>query len=254
MTKKAHPVRRKIRTRYQQWEDLSVWPMFILSVVFVVISVVIIARPKELARIDYVHLLSVGGILWLVFIANYVIRMLISENRQRFIRDHSFELASLIVPYLRPFLLLSYVWRLSFFENGSASRLRARYIILVSMFAVFYVYSISTAVWIVERHSPKANILNWGDAIWWGFTTISTVGYGDFTPVTALGRILAVFLMIGGIFVLGVVSATVISAFNDQLKGYLQHHRDEVIQGRAQVQGAPPEPAAPTTTQPPDPS
>lgn len=55
------------------------------------------------------------------------------------------------------------------------------------------------------------NIQNVGDAIWWAFVTITTVGYGDFYPVTAAGRVAAVGLMIGGITLIGVVTATLAS-------------------------------------------
>ena len=40
-----------------------------------------------------------------------------------------------------------------------------------------------------ESRSPDANIKTGGDALWWGVVTITTVGYGDFFPVTALGRL-----------------------------------------------------------------
>lgn len=45
------------------------------------------------------------------------------------------------------------------------------------------------------------------DAVWWAFVTI-TVGYGDFYPVTLTGRITAVALMVGGLALIGVVTAT----------------------------------------------
>lgn len=60
--------------------------------------------------------------------------------------------------------------------------------------------------------------MNFGDAIWWGFTTIATVGYGDFAPVTVPGRILAVGLMAGGVVVIGVVVATLISDLNERIR------------------------------------
>ena len=55
-----------------------------------------------------------------------------------------------------------------------------------------------------------ANITNLGDAFWWAVETITTVGYGDYTPVTTIGRIIAIFVMFSGIgivvAVLGVLS------------------------------------------------
>ena len=64
----------------------------------------------------------------------------------------------------------------------------------------------------VERDAPHGNIKTLGDAVWWSFTTITTVGYGDEYPVTTTGRAIAVALMISGIALLGVVTASLASA------------------------------------------
>src|SRR5512133_3644135 len=67
------------------------------------------------------------------------------------------------------------------------------------------------AVLDAERSSPDANISDFGDAIWWAVTTMTPVGYGDHYPVTAAGRLVAFGLMIGGIALLGTVTATLAS-------------------------------------------
>lgn len=51
------------------------------------------------------------------------------------------------------------------------------------------------------------------DALWWSFVTVTTVGYGDFYPVTAGGRITACFIMGTGLLTLAVVTAQVASSF-----------------------------------------
>ncbi len=71
----------------------------------------------------------------------------------------------------------------------------------------------SLAVLSVERDSPDGNIKTLGDAVWWSFTTMTTVGYGDHAPTTGLGRMLAVGLMLSGIALLGVVTANIAAWF-----------------------------------------
>ena len=61
-----------------------------------------------------------------------------------------------------------------------------------------------------------ANITSAGDALWWAFTTVTTVGYGDRFPVTTEGRAVAVVLMVAGIGVVGAVTAAVASWILDR--------------------------------------
>ena len=54
-------------------------------------------------------------------------------------------------------------------------------------------------VYLAEHEHKGANITTIGDALWWGIVTISTVGYGDFYPVTVVGQTITVFMMLSGI-------------------------------------------------------
>lgn len=73
---------------------------------------------------------------------------------------------------------------------------------------------LSTASLIVlqfESRSSDANIQTGGDAIWWGLVTITTVGYGDFYPVTMLGRLTGIFVMFAGIGIIGALASILAS-------------------------------------------
>ncbi|HEV8403744.1 MAG TPA: ion transporter [Candidatus Limnocylindrales bacterium] len=62
-----------------------------------------------------------------------------------------------------------------------------------------------------ESRAPGANITTGGDALWWGIVTITTVGYGDFYPVTTLGRLTGVFVMFAGIGIIGALASILAS-------------------------------------------
>ena len=62
-----------------------------------------------------------------------------------------------------------------------------------------------------ESTSPDGNIKTGGQAVWWGIVTITTVGYGDFYPVTMLGRITGVFVMFAGIGIIGALASILAS-------------------------------------------
>jgi voltage-gated potassium channel len=78
---------------------------------------------------------------------------------------------------------------------------------------------ISVVVYLFERHALGSNIHTLGDAVWWALVTVTTVGYGDFYPVTTWGRITACFIMGTGLLTLAVVTAQMASSFVTQAPG-----------------------------------
>ena len=62
-----------------------------------------------------------------------------------------------------------------------------------------------------ESRSLSSNIKTGGEALWWGIVTITTVGYGDYYPVTFLGRVTAVFVMFAGIGIIGALASILAS-------------------------------------------
>jgi voltage-gated potassium channel len=82
----------------------------------------------------------------------------------------------------------------------------------VLIIAVLLIIFSSIAILQVE-HDPKSNIKTAGDALWWSYVTITTVGYGDRYPVTDEGRILAAVLMTAGVGLFGTFTAYISSLF-----------------------------------------
>jgi voltage-gated potassium channel len=191
----------------ERWEDRTEWPLACVAVVFLVTySVKVLAHPGGLtSRVLDVMLWT----LWAGFTADYVIRLTLAQQRGRWFLRHILDFAIVAVPFLRPLRLLRLVVIVAALQKAFGDAVRGRIVIYTATTAVLLVYAASLAVLQAERSDPSAHIKNFGDAVWWSITTITTVGYGDFYPVTVQGRLAAVLLMIGGISLIGMITATV---------------------------------------------
>jgi len=89
---------------------------------------------------------------------------------------------------------------------------RGQYALFITLMLVMIVLTTaSVAILQFESRSPDANITTGGDALWWGFVTITTVGYGDRYPVTELGRATAVLVMFAGVGIIGALASILAS-------------------------------------------
>ena len=83
----------------------------------------------------------------------------------------------------------------------------------VSIMSALSALFATIAVLHFEHGTPGANIHTAGDALWWAFATITTIGYGDRYPVTVAGRLVAMLLVICGLSIFGTFTALVASFF-----------------------------------------
>jgi voltage-gated potassium channel len=93
----------------------------------------------------------------------------------------------------------------------------------------------SLAIWLVERDRPGSRISSYGDAVWWAMETVTTVGYGDLHPTTVLGRFIAGGLMMIGIALLSVITATVVTWFFSELDVLREVREIEAEEERAEA-------------------
>lgn len=78
------------------------------------------------------------------------------------------------------------------------------------LYALIMIISSASAVAIFEG-GPNSQFPTYHDALWWSTVTITTVGYGDFFPVSAGGRVVALILMLGGVGIFGAITANLAS-------------------------------------------
>jgi voltage-gated potassium channel len=152
-------------------------------------------------------------IIWGAFALDLLMGLVTATNRKQFIIKHPLDIAAVLLPFLRPLRLLRVI---SF--GGLALQKVAigrQFAITVKVFiaSIFIAYISAVQITISERAIEGSNIKNFGDGLWWAITTVTTVGYGDRYPTSAEGKFLAVGLMVVGISLMGVITASVAAWF-----------------------------------------
>lgn len=186
------------------------WPLSATAVMFLLAYATPIAVPNVPPS-----LAAVCGIVvwlaWAVFAADYLCRFTIAPAKWQFVKANLLDLAVVVLPLLRPLRLIRLLALLSILNRAGTRNLRGRVVAYTAGAAVLAVTIGALAITDAERGEPGANITTLGDGFWWAVTSITTVGYGDRYPVSVTGRFVAVALMLAGIAVLGVVTATIAS-------------------------------------------
>jgi voltage-gated potassium channel len=193
----------------ERFEKRTEWPLAIAAVIFLAAySVEVLAQPPGGVRsaLDWVIHLTYG-----LFLVDYLARLCLATDRPRWFVRHLVDLAVIALPLLRPLRLLRLLVLLAALQKAIGGAIRGRVAIYTASGAVLLVYAASLAILDAEHGQPGAKINSFGDAVWWSITTVTTVGYGDLSPVTGKGRVIAVLLMMGGISLVGVVTATLAS-------------------------------------------
>lgn len=204
-------------SRLERYLARTTTPMIIIAFVYLLIYsaqvVWVGASNSQKQALDVV-----GVALYMVFLLDFALRIYFSENRLRYILRNPIDLVVIVLPAARSLRVLRVFAALRVLvERGQ--RVNAGTAWLSLMLAVcLLVYVAALAVLDAERGAPDATITSLPDALWWGFVTVTTVGYGDEFPVTGLGQVTAVFLMLVGIGLLGSVTATVASWIADRFK------------------------------------
>jgi voltage-gated potassium channel len=198
-------------------------PLTVLAVLWVPVLVVPLVIKVSPATSDALD--AVDYAVWAVFAVEYLVKLYLSPSRWKFVTRHLVDLLVIAVPVLRPLRALRTLRLLRIARSAlivSSALKRARdllthhglHYVLLSVLAIVGLCSVMELAF--EEHAPGATIHTFGDALWWSIVTVTTVGYGDKYPVSAGGRGVAVVLMITGIGLVGVLSASVASYFVGQ--------------------------------------
>jgi voltage-gated potassium channel len=192
-----------------RWERRVEWPLAGAAAIFLAVySVQVLADPQGRVK-DALEI--VLGVTYVLFVIDYLVRLTLADNRLHWFFRHLIDLAIVALPFLRPLRLLRLLVLFSALQKAVGGATRGRVIVYTAFSVALLIYVASLAMLEAERDVSESVIDNFGDAVWWSIATVTTVGYGDLSPVTTVGRVVAVFLMIGGISLVGVVTATLAS-------------------------------------------
>jgi voltage-gated potassium channel len=196
--------------RLDRWERHTALPLTVLSVLFIIVYAVPILVPGQGATWGRAYSVANIGI-WVLFGIEYLIRLRLADDRRRFVRTHWFDLAVLILPLVRPLRALRLITAMKILNRRTESVTRGRLALYVVATTVLLVVVAGLAVLDAERGHPDSTISTYPEALWWGVVTVTTVGYGDYSPVTVEGQLVALALMIGGIGLIGFVTGSLAS-------------------------------------------
>ncbi|MFS8177555.1 ion channel [Limosilactobacillus reuteri] len=215
----------------------------IFMALLAIISIVLIV-------LDYAHEINIvsppysiiDNSILIVFAIDYFVRLFYAKDKKRFFKENIFDLLSII-----PVNNLFYVFRMA--RIGRAFRLLKllRIFRLVGLTGrlhkflktnglVYYLYISLTVILIASSLYCISEKVSFGTALWWSITTATTVGYGDVSPTTGLGKTAAVLLMFLGIGFIGMLTSSLTNFFDTSTDNDLEKELAELKQQNKELE------------------
>lgn len=163
---------------------------------------------------------DVSWAIWGVFTANFAVRVLVATDRRSEFRMLAMDLILIIgqpiitigereagagLAFVRLFVVLAKSFRKGRVARRSGQKLRSQPFRVVA-FIVPFVWVTSAAL-VLRFEAETETVGSYGDALWWSAVTMATVGYGDISPASEWGRVVAILTMIVGIGMFSLITA-----------------------------------------------
>lgn len=210
-------------------ERVTRYPMALLGIAWLVIAIVVVTA--DVNGSASIALVATLFVLWAILLAEYLVRLVITPDRRGYLKRRWVEPATVVVPPLQHWHLVG-IEKMCLLLREAELRVEA----VLSHHSLFRVLIAAAATlflgaWLVllfEENAKGSNIHSYPDALWWAIVTVTTVGYGDRYPASEGGRAVAVVLMLLGIGLIGVLTATVASVF---VKEHTDANKEEYRKG-----------------------
>ncbi|MER7534222.1 ion channel [Streptomyces sp. NPDC097704] len=197
-----------VQPAQERWDDWMETPLTVTALVYLAAYAVrILGHGLNEGVKDLCLALTYTA--WAIFLVDYVVRVRLSGlGLLRFVRHHFLDTVVVILPLLRPLRIVSVYDRVQRRRDKPRLTLYARVMAYAGMTASLLGFAGALTVYQFEYAAPGATIRTFGDSVWWACATLATVGYGDVTPVTPMGRLTAVGMMGVGLALLGAVTGS----------------------------------------------
>ena len=224
MTAQARPSRVQHSNAY----NIFILVLTVLSLAIMVLLV--LPLPEQVHQVLWVY----DNIICFVFLGDFALNMRrANPKRDYFIGQRGWldligSIPSFNIPRITALLRLARLSRLAritrLLRGENKKRLiedvvqnRGQYAAFITLLSAMIVLVVSSVL-VLEFETVMApaagkepNIVTGGDALWWSFVTITTVGYGDYYPVTPLGRMVGIFVMFSGVGIIGALASILAS-------------------------------------------
>lgn len=155
-------------------------------------------------------------LIWLAFLTEFVVLLVVAPDRRQWLISHPLELAIVLLtpPFgppglqsARAFRLLRLL-RLVRVAKLGRSLFSLNGIKWAALVAFLLIEACGVALVVIEGHQHHPHLTTF-DGLWWAMTTVTTVGYGDISPLTDPGRLVAMFIMIVGLGFVAIITGAV---------------------------------------------
>ena len=214
-------------------ERVTKFPMALLGVAWLVIAILVVTTDVN----GSASRVLVGGlfVLWVIMLVEYLVRLVVTPDPLGYLRRRWVEPATVVMPPLQGWHVVG-IEKMTLLMREGELRVEA----ILKHHSLFRVLIAATATlflgaWLVllfEENAKGSNIHDYPNALWWAIVTVTTVGYGDRYPISEGGRVVAVILMLVGIGLIGVLTATVASVF---IKEHTDANKEEFKRGHADL-------------------
>ena len=186
-------------------ERLTELPLLILA--FAMIPLLVGPLLWELSPSEESVFLTLDWFIWAIFAIDLAIKLVVAPHRLAYLKGHWLEVLVVAIPFFRPLRIIRV------FIFGSRAWVGTRRLVNVDFLLVYGIGLVIIAATVVAsvEGGEGASIRSFPDALWWSMATITTVGYGDMVPISAVGRAMGYILMLGGIAFFSGITANLAS-------------------------------------------